>query len=105
MKGLLKTFVSHNYNYLVSLLCSSNSLIRAGYQDTDILNDVIAKMLEEDEKNGTYSLYSEEELEFFIKQKFSKLRTKKILTEYTERKVLRKIKYLNNNALNTEEEE
>ena len=83
MKGLLKTFVSHNYNYLVSLLCSSNSLIRAGYQDTDILNDV----------------------EFFIKQKFSKLRTKKILTEYTERKVLRKIKYLNNNALDTEEEE
>ena len=62
-------------------------------------------MLEEDEKNGTYSLYSEEELEFFIKQKFSKLRTKKILTEYTERKVLRKIKYLNNNALDTEEEE
>ena len=81
MIGLLKTFVSHNYNYLVSLLCSSNSLIRAGYQDTDILNDVIAKMLEEDEKNGTYSLYSEEELEFFIKQNISKIRTKKILTE------------------------
>lgn len=62
-------------------------------------------MLEDDEKNGTYSLYSDEELEFFIKQKFNKLKTKKILTEYTERKVLRRIKYLNDNGLDTEEEE
>lgn len=105
MKGLLKKFVCHNYNNLVALLCSSNSLLRAGYQDVDILNEVITKMLEDDEKNGTYSLYSDEELEFFIKQKFNKLKTKKILTEYTERKVLRRIKYLNDNGLDTEEEE
>ena len=106
MKGLFRKFVSHNYSRLKTLLCFSNSLIFAGFTDEDTFNEVITKMLEEDEKEGKYSLYSEIELEFFITKKFNDLKRNQRSKEYKEKRILKDLfstNQINNNALSKEQ--
>ena len=106
MKGLFRKFVCHNYSRLKTILCVSNSLIFGGFTDEDTFNEVITKMLEEDEKEGKYSLYSEIELEFFITKKFNDLKRNQRSKEYKEKRILKDLfsaNQINNNALSKEE--
>ena len=106
MKGLFKKFVCHNYSRLKTLLCFSNSLIFGGFTDEDTFNEVINKMLEEDEKTGAYSLYSDTEVEFFITKKFNDLKRNQRSKEYKEKRILKDLfttNQINSNALSKEE--